>query len=249
MKKAVLFDLGNTLVRYYGRPQWPGVIADAMAEVRACLTALDLLWVSEEAMWQAVRDEDHEAADHRVRPLEGRLWRIFRLQHLAPDADVDLALSRAFLTPIFGLAHRYADTLPALEALRAEGYALAIVSNTPWGSPGRLWREELERLDLRHRVDASVFCRDVGWRKPARPIFVHALDRLGLRPEACVFVGDHPTWDVAGPRRAGIDALLIDRGGALDPAAGALGSLAEVAERLRRLDGRRASRPGEGRAE
>lgn len=248
MKKAVLFDLGNTLVRYYGRSQWPAVITAAMAEVRACLEALDLLRVSDKAMWQAVQDEDHEAADHRVRPLEGRLRRIFRLHEQAPDQEVGLAMSRAFLTPIFGLAHRYADTLSALEALRAEGYALAIVSNTPWGSPARLWREELERLDLRHRVDASVFCRDVGWRKPALPIFAHALERLDLPPKACVFVGDHPTWDVAGPRGAGIDALLIDRGGALDPAAGALGSLVEVAQKLHRLDRPSAPSEGEGRA-
>lgn len=236
MKKAVLFDLGNTLVGYYGRPEWPAVITEAMAEVRACLRALDLLRVSEAAMWQAVQDEDYEAADHRVRPLEGRLRRIFRLCEQVPDQEVDLNLSRAFLRPIFALAHRYADTLPALEALRAEGRALAIVSNTPWGSPAPLWREELERLDLWRRVDASIFCRDVGWRKPAEPIFAHALDRLGLAPEACVFVGDHPTWDVAGPRGVGIDALLVDRGRTLNPEAGALGSLTEVRERLRQLD-------------
>jgi len=53
----------------------------------------------------------------------------------------------------------------------------------------------------------------VGWRKPARPIFDAVLDRLGLAPERCLFVGDDPRWDLAGPRALGMRALLIDRAG------------------------------------
>ncbi len=235
MKKAVLFDLGNTLVRYYGHPQWPEVIAAAMAEVRAALESQGRLGISDAAIWDAVRAEDHEAANHRVRPLEGRLRRIFQLRDRPADEELDLALCRAFLKPIFALAHRYADTLPVLKALRAQGLALVIVSNTPWGSPAEPWREELARLGLQDAVDMTVFCRDVGWRKPARPIFRRALERLGLPPEACLFVGDHPVWDVEGPRRVGIKALRIDRGAAPGEPMGVLRSLEELGARLHEL--------------
>jgi putative hydrolase of the HAD superfamily len=230
MKQAVLFDLGNTLVRYYSRDQWPDVIREAMAEVRAWLDQEGLLHVSEAAIWRAVEAEDHEAADHRVRPLEGRLRRIFQLCASLAHPGLELDLARAFLRPIFGRAHRYPDALPTLEALRTRGLALAILSNTPWGSPAAPWRDELVRLGLLEAVDLALFCRDVGWRKPARPIFDQALQRLGLPPQACLFVGDHPVWDVAGPQRAGIDALLIDRRLAPDPAAAA--SLWDVIGRL-----------------
>ena len=60
-------------------------------------------------------------------------------------------------------------------------------------------------------VDLTVFCSDVGWRKPAAPIFHYVLDSLHLTPNECVFIGDNPKWDVLGPNNANIDAILIDR--------------------------------------
>jgi putative hydrolase of the HAD superfamily len=117
------------------------------------------------------------------------------------------------MAPLFARGRPYDDVLPVLRRLRAEGVRTAIVSNTPWGSPGDLWREELARLGLAGEVDLAVFCSDVGWRKPAAAIFEYTLARLDARPADCFFVGDNPRWDVAGPRRVGIEALLLDRDG------------------------------------
>ena len=60
-----------------------------------------------------------------------------------------------------------------------------------------------------------MFCRDVGWRKPASPIFQVTLERLQVRPEQCLFVGDEPRWDIAGPAAVGISAVLLDRRAAM----------------------------------
>ena len=156
-----------------------------------------------------VTAEDFEAKDYQVRALEGRLSRIF------PDVPWSEELAdescRRFMRPIFAIAHVYDDVLPTLAALKAGGVRTAIVSNTPWGSPAALWREELARLGMADVVDVLVFCPDCGWRKPARQIFDHALQRLGAAPGQCVFVGDDPRWDVAGPQAAGMEAVLIDR--------------------------------------
>jgi putative hydrolase of the HAD superfamily len=94
------------------------------------------------------------------------------------------------------------------------GCKTAIVSNTPWGSPGDLWHEEIRRLGLADHVDTIVCCDDVGWRKPAAPIFQHTMDKLGVTPAECLFVGDDPRWDIVGPRAIGMPAILIDRAGA-----------------------------------
>ena len=59
----------------------------------------------------------------------------------------------------------------AYQALRSRGIKTAIVSNTPWGSPADAWRAELTRHGLLDKVDATVFCMDVGWRKPHRAPF------------------------------------------------------------------------------
>jgi putative hydrolase of the HAD superfamily len=74
-----------------------------------------------------------------------------------------------------------------------------------------------------------VFCRDTGWRKPAPPVFELVLDRLGVAAGDCLFVGDDPRWDIVGPERLGMPAVLIDRTGATE---GAMQSLHEVLDRL-----------------
>ncbi len=201
MKDTVLFDLGNTLVSYYDLPDYPPILRAAIGGVED--------YFGTEADWARVAAEDFEAKDFQVRPLEGRLRRIF------PDAAWSEGMAdeacRRFMRPIFALARRYDDVLPTLAALRARDVKTAIISNTPWGSPAALWREELARLGMADVVDVLVFCPDCGWRKPARQIFDHTLARLGAMPEQCMFVGDDPRWDIVGPQAVGMEAVLIDR--------------------------------------
>ena len=177
MKEFVLFDLGNTLARYYELRDFPPVLEAAIGEVE--------LWAGAKADWERVQAENFEAMDYQVRSLEGRLSRIF------PDADwsedYSLEACRRFMRPIFALAYVYDDVRPTLDLLRARGIRTAVVSNTPWGSPAALWREEMDRLGLADAVDAVVFCPDCGWRKPAKQIFEHTLDRLGATPAQCIF--------------------------------------------------------------
>jgi putative hydrolase of the HAD superfamily len=208
-----VFDLGNTLVRYFDRDEFPGILKAAITEVRDHLAAEGLLTVSPELMWERVRQEDHGSPGNRVYPLEDRLGRIFGLAESTLQEPLANALCRAFMKPIFARAQVYEDVVPTLDQLRAQGLKTAIVSNTPWGSPAGLWREELERLGLAGRVDETVLCGDVGWRKPDRRIFEFALGKMQAQPADCLFVGDHPRWDVEGPLAVGIDAVLIDRTG------------------------------------
>ena len=221
--KTVLFDLGNTLARYFERSEFPAILEQAILQVQGYLQDEGLLVVSTETMWSRVRQENHEAGDHRVRPLEERLGSIFEIEpagpppwdRRAPARPLERAQAMCwhFTRPIFACGRCYEDTLPALQQLRAEGIKTALVSNTCWGSPGALWREELSRLGLSGWLNAVVFCTDVGWRKPAGPIFERALALLGAEPRDCLFVGDDPRWDLAGARAVGIEAVLIDRRG------------------------------------
>ena len=201
MKDFVLFDLGNTLVSYYERSDFPSILRQSIGEVER------FLGTSTE--WDQVAEEKFTAKDYQVRPLKGRLSRIF--QDAPWSEELSAEACRRFMRPIFAIAHVYDDVLPTLAALKAGGVRTAIVSNTPWGSPAVLWREELARLGLADAVDVTVFCGDCGWRKPAKQIFEYTLQRLGATPGQCVFVGDDPRWDVTGPQAAGMEAVLIDR--------------------------------------
>ncbi|TET51429.1 MAG: HAD family hydrolase [Anaerolineales bacterium] len=211
MRRAVLFDLGGTLVQYFDNAEASAVYEEAISGVEQLLRERNLLTVDPIEVHARAGGAHRAPGDHRVRPLEERLARFFDLGDLSESPRLCTELNRAFVRPVFARARRYDDTLPALRELRSRGFALAIVSNTPWGSPGRLWRKQVRKQGLYDLVDAVVFCTDTGWRKPAPQIFDFALAKTRTDPQHSLFVGDNYEWDVAGPRAVGMKAVLIDR--------------------------------------
>jgi putative hydrolase of the HAD superfamily len=93
----------------------------------------------------------------------------------------------------------------ALDALRALGVRVAIVSN----SEGMLDRLFADLGILRH-FDAVVDSGIVGVEKPDPRIFRIALDRFGVAPERALMLGDTFVTDIAGARAAGMRAAFVD---------------------------------------
>lgn len=232
-KNTILFDLGGTLAYYYEMSEFSQRLQECVIGVRDYLSREGLLVVSQEEISRKVREEDHEEKDYRIRPLEERLCRIFQLDAASVTEELTMNMCRCFMKPIFARGYCYEDTIPALRELRSKGFKIGLVSNTSWGSPAIIWREEIDRLALSRMVDGAVFCRDVGWRKPAKQIFEFALQKLNTTAQNCVFVGDNPQWDLMGPEAIGIAAILIERQGAVkDATARPIRNLHELPDRL-----------------
>jgi len=206
--RAILFDLGNTLVGYYTSSEFPAVLRRCLRECARALVQTE----------DPVRDEDlferavllnREQSDYTVRPLVDRLQELFGADEALDEASAR-ALGTAFLRPIFAMARPDPQAVPLLEVLRGRGIKTAIVSNTPWGSPADAWRAELIRHGLLDKVDATVFCMDVGWRKPHRAPFDRALSLLEVAPADALFVGDDHRWDIIGAQNAGLRPVLLE---------------------------------------
>ena len=210
-KTVVLFDLGGTLVEYYDTGEFLPILEAAVQDVSCSLRERGVAPPAWDDVWQRTLDENYEANDYRVRPLEDRLRRIVALEQLDHTEITICDICRTFMGPIFRRARVYEDTLPVLDELRSSGLRTAIVSNTPWGSPADLWYEELDRLAIAPWVDSVVFCRDAGWRKPAPPILSLVLQRLQAGANDCLFMGDDPRWDVVGAQAVGMDVVLVGR--------------------------------------
>lgn len=102
--------------------------------------------------------------------------------------------------------HLPADVAPALDALKATGRRLVVVSN----ANGRL-RHLFDRLDLTRRVDVILDSHEWGVEKPDVRLFQIALEQAGAAADRTVHVGDLYHVDVAGARRAGLHgAVLVD---------------------------------------
>ncbi len=224
---VVLFDYGGTLVDFYQRDQFPQILREALFEASTMLFQDRATMARDEDIWRRVAREDHERPDHRVRPLERRLARIFNVGHGQPLE----AAATAFTRVIRGHGTLLPGARAMLTDLTERGYRLGLVSNTPWGCPGEAWLRDLKDRGLRVLFEQVICCRDVGYRKPAPGVYRHALELFDVQPSDCLFVGDDPLWDVRGPQDIGMDALLFDREGT-SPSSKSVRTLPEIAAYL-----------------
>jgi putative hydrolase of the HAD superfamily len=208
--RAILFDLGNTLVGYYTSGEFPVVLRRCVRECASALGQTEDRGRDEDLFERALL-LNREQSDYAVWPLSARLQELFGAYESFDGASAE-ALATTFLKPIFAIARLDPQAIPLLEALRGRGIKTAIVSNTPWGSPASAWRAELSRHGLLDKVDATVFCMDVGWRKPHRAPFDRALSLLDVAPADALFVGDDHRWDIVGAQNAGLRPVLLESG-------------------------------------
>ena len=100
----------------------------------------------------------------------------------------------------------YPDVIPTLEALRAAGLRLGLISN---------WDERLphllEDLGLMGYFDAVEFSSGCGCEKPHPRIFERCLKRLGVPPARALHLGASALEDVEGALALGMRALHIER--------------------------------------
>jgi putative hydrolase of the HAD superfamily len=98
------------------------------------------------------------------------------------------------------------DVLPTLDALRARGLKLGLLSNTA---------RDLDLFVAHHRlsVDAVLTSRVHGKTKPHETIFARMLELLGVSAAEAAMVGDTLEDDIEGARAVGMRAVLVDRDG------------------------------------
>jgi putative hydrolase of the HAD superfamily len=98
------------------------------------------------------------------------------------------------------------EARPLLQALKARGLRLGLLSNTHW--PRHFHEHFLERDGLIEYLDARLYTSELPRSKPHASVFHAAVDALGTEPQAAVFVGDRPFDDVHGAQCAGLKAVL-----------------------------------------
>ncbi|MBW3628798.1 MAG: HAD-IA family hydrolase [Gemmatimonadetes bacterium] len=199
--KAIIFDAGNTLV-------WLDheLIADLLREHGM------------EASPEALLAAEYEAKrklDEMIRNGDGGTdasrWRFYFQEILRVIGTIEESMSEI----IDRLEGRHAErnlwcrvrerTVEALDELRSRGYRLGVISN----SDGRI-ESLLDSVGLLSQFEFVIDSQLVGVEKPDPKIFQMACQRLGLRPDEVMYVGDIYEIDVVGARNAGLRALLID---------------------------------------
>jgi len=211
--KVIFFDVGDTLIRAH--PSWAGVYREGLAEVGISATEKDL----ERALLEETQAGAWWNLEDSFEPTEQSSWERIKNFDLAVLARMGLAdLDEGVIRTIENAFARrsawyvYPDVSPSLDALEAVGIRMGVISNFVWGGP-----ELIHALELSRHFEALTVSARVGFQKPHRGIFEHALSQLKVAPERAWHIGDSYKADVEGARRMGITPVLIDRHGG-DPA-------------------------------
>jgi putative hydrolase of the HAD superfamily len=104
------------------------------------------------------------------------------------------------------------DAVPTLAALRERGLAIGLITNCSSEVP-ELWAAS----PLAALVDVTLFSAREGVKKPSPAIYERASARLGVAPEACLFVGDGDGGELAGAAAVGMVPVLLDPGDTRPP--------------------------------
>lgn len=211
--KAIFFDLDNTLCRY--RVGWEEARAEGIEQAYQVLRAHH----PEIALpdWQrAFERATEEVSPFWEEPVERglplgreRTRRALKNLGLTPDKDatelVD-ELTWAFYEAVLEHLELFPDADEVLRELHPR-FVLGIITN----GPADVQRTKIEHLRLHERVDHVLISGELGVAKPDPRIFHKALELAEARPEAFLFVGDHPEADVGGAKGAGLWAAWLNR--------------------------------------
>lgn len=209
MIKAIVFDLGGTLIDYAGGyERWPDMEGPGLVAAYEVLWQKPLRLPAMETFrrigynmlplrWQqATLGERNLTVDNLIQEILTYL----RIGGVKPEWLVEAVA--AYEAVACGRTTPLPHAQTVLADLKAQGYKVGLISNTMFR--GRAHIGDLEKFGLLDYFDAMLFSGDVNLWKPRTETFHHVLAELDVSPEQSVFVGDDPASDVVGGQNAGM---------------------------------------------
>ena len=207
--RVVVFDLDYTLLRPSDQFEAPGYVRTG---ARFGLSLDSARWPqAERAAYRAVAARREETGlVHDDQLLSVIAHAIIQGLGGGPRGAVEFA-TQAIISAWsdaenFGL---YDDVLPCLDALRAAGVKMALLSN----ALGHGVEEIVAHFALDDYMAAAVSSLETGAVKPAPRMFSTLFGLLGVSARDAVMVGDSVEDDVDGALACGCPAILLDRSG------------------------------------
>jgi putative hydrolase of the HAD superfamily len=216
--KAILFDLDDTLIspNLHRTIFWRDSLTEVWRETFGAAAALpEDIETLVDAIDRSARHFWSEPARHKTGRLNLDKAR-FRILDagIGPDDRFNDEIRWAVADRCGRLMTErttlFPDAIETLEALKAEGIRLALVTNGA-SEPQRakVAKFALEQHFLHVQIEGEA-----GVGKPEPEAYHKALAALDAHPEETWMVGDNLEWEVAAPQRLGIFAVWRDPRGA-----------------------------------
>jgi putative hydrolase of the HAD superfamily len=202
--KAVLFDLGGTLVNIDNSKD-PHVMKRMLEDcgVNRSLEDVSKEWVRS---WEGLNFR-------KMTRLLDEFWvqqnlRVLRKLRVESKAE-ELARFIASHWWEYAKVSLYPDAEEMLPRLKEMGLKVGLVTNGLQSDVDQI----LPKVGLQGFFDVVVVVDTLRKMKPDAEVFRYALERMQTKPPEAIFVGDEIETDYRGAQKCGLTAFLIDRGG------------------------------------
>lgn len=215
--RAVLFDLGGTLVKTVYVPE----IHRRILEAHGVTVPLDRVAEAHDANQTELDVEEmaRQGQEYWVK------WNLRMLERLGVRENKEF-LARKIDEQWWNYAEltAYPDVEETLSRLLDKAIKTGVVTN----GTERDFRQILQKVKLARYFDVVVGVDTCKKAKPCKDIFLYAVRKLHVSPEETLFVGDSLKYDYEGALKAGLKSLLIDRDGKRPVNVEAITSLTEL---------------------
>jgi putative hydrolase of the HAD superfamily len=244
MLRAVVFDLGGTLLHYesataditeLNKRGFAALYSHLATHGRAGVpeaTFLNYLISRAMTEWRAA------SALYRGISVETSLVAALGELGISLTHDEWHATRQAFFGPIQQAVEPRQGALHTLQALKEQGMALGLLSNTFWAAD--VHDADLARFGLLDLLPVRLYSCDIGWLKPHPEAFHRILAAMGVQPNEAVYVGDRLKTDIEPARKVGLWGVLIRTPFRLEPLEETLPDavISELPELVKLLEGR-----------
>ncbi len=206
--KAVLFDLGGTLIEYINNPS-PDVyrkFQNQLTDGDPQISYPDFRMIIER-YWVTMQDEFY-SADLNLKITDFNQTFFAQLGFSDESAK---RLATPFDDLIFELeldcTIAIDGAIELLDFLKNNGYKIGLVSNASH-SENRL-RLLMRKVGIEDYFETVVISSVMGIRKPDPRIFLKALDDLGVQASEALYIGDREEYDAVGAMNAGMRFVIV----------------------------------------
>lgn len=192
---AVLFDMDGTLFPY--GPAHEAGLSGAREKARRIF-----------GLEAAEFDAAYDSAKANVKRLLGKtasshsrllyFQRMFEDLGLRTQILLSLEFEQTYWRSFLGEAHLFEEAKEFLDDLRIAGIPTAIVTDLT----AQIQFRKVVYFELDHYFDYIVTSEEVGADKPAKAMFLSAVEKLGISEGPVWMIGDDPVADIEGSRQA-----------------------------------------------
>ena len=216
LPKAILFDLDDTLISAYNRPDlaWNTIAHEFADDLHPCVPAdvamainlaADIFWADAERH----RIGRLQLIDARTTIITDAFASLAQAGHTLPGPHVTRRMAARYNSFREEQMHLFDDAHHVVDTFREKGVRLALITN----GAAIPQRAKVTRFDLTHRFHHIQIEGEHGFGKPEERAYRHALRILGVDAAETWMVGDNLEWEVIAPQRLGIHAIWHDIAG------------------------------------